>query len=351
MPILLILFILLIGGLYLEEHLCKKWRRNIKYVIHVNGIRGKSTVVRMIDAAFKNNGLIGIAKTTGSEAAIVMPNGDIKKIHRKTQANIREQRRILKMASDLKCDYLIVECMAVNPKLQLQSETILKADVAVITNVKEDHLGILGYTKEEIAQSLLMVKPKQGILITDTYYKPLDANHHIKKAYFQSEDTFSQNANMALSVCEYFGLDLEKSRMGLKNYTLDIGHQEIYKVGEGIFINGFSANDYGSTKILLNKYKDHKPYKKAILYNHRQDRPDRLTMMLDLILEYNSDIVYLSGNGSPYVHKKLKKLQFPGDIILIKSIKDIEFDGFLIVGIGNIKGFGIQMLEEEVLLC
>jgi UDP-N-acetylmuramoylalanine-D-glutamate ligase len=347
MAIIMLLVLLLILGMELENYMCSKWRGSIKHVIHINGVRGKSTVVRMIDAAFKSNGLKGIAKTTGSEASIVLVDGSVEKIHRKAPVNIREQRKILKRASELQCDYLIIECMAVQPQLQLQSEKMLRADIAVITNVKADHLGVLGYTLEEISNSLLLVKPANGLLITDDYYKKLDYGHDYIKKFYNEDTPFAQNANIALTVCEQLALDIEKSKLAIENYSMDIGHKTYFEFDKGVFVNAFSANDYASTKTILSQFEKTENLNKAIIYNNRTDRPDRQALMLALIIAFNPQKVYIAGSGSYYVMKALKRLDYQGDITRIRRIEDILFEGFITIGIGNIKGFGIDLLRRR----
>jgi len=351
MSILLWLFCMIFLCLYIEQILCKKWRNGIETVVHVNGIRGKSTVVRMIDAALKENGLRSMAKTTGSEAAIVMPNGEIELIQRKAPANIREQLRTLRKASVTKCDYLVIECMAVNPVLQQVSERMLRADVTVITNVKLDHIGVLGYTVEDVGQSLLMSKPKCGVLVTDDYYDKLDENHILVNGVADKDDIHQQNMNTALAVCEILNLNIQASMRGINNYCPDIGHREVFDICGGRFINGFGANDYDSTKILLAKYKKHEGLKKSIFYNNRGDRHYRFLMLLELINDFSPEKLYISGDCTSYVKRKLVHSGFSGEIIPVVSKEDIEFEGSIVIGIGNIKGEPTVMLKEMENVC
>ena len=43
--------------------------------IHVNGIRGKSTVTRLLGGMLREGGFNTLSKTTGSAARIIMPDG------------------------------------------------------------------------------------------------------------------------------------------------------------------------------------------------------------------------------------------------------------------------------------
>ncbi|MEO7117435.1 MAG: poly-gamma-glutamate synthase PgsB, partial [Candidatus Limnocylindrales bacterium] len=44
--------------------------------IHVNGIRGKSTVTRLVAAVLREGGYVTVAKTTGSAARVIGPRGE-----------------------------------------------------------------------------------------------------------------------------------------------------------------------------------------------------------------------------------------------------------------------------------
>lgn len=346
MLILVIMFSVLMAFYAIEAILCRRWRKNISTLIHVNGIRGKSTSVRMIDAALKENGIQTIAKTTGSEAAYIMPDNTEVKIIRKAPANIREQIRTLRLASKSKCECLVIECMAVQPVLQKFSERILKADITVITNVKLDHIGVLGFDLDEIGRSLLNSKPKTGLLITDDFYDKLDEQHIKIKSFYDGRDSFSQNANMALTVCECLNLDAEKSKAGIVKFKRDIGQVEQYRYGNGTFINGFSANDYDSTDKLLKKYCMGEPSEVAILFNNRADRNYRLMLHIDLINKYNPQKVYLYGESIQYARRCMIRSGYSGQVEIIQNMHQIDWDKKLVIGIGNIKGMEKTIVEE-----
>jgi len=57
--------------------------------------------------------------------------------------------------------------MAINPSYQRVCEhQIVRSDIGVITNVREDHQDVMGETLPEIAVSLLNTCPRNGVLIT-----------------------------------------------------------------------------------------------------------------------------------------------------------------------------------------
>ena len=95
-------------------------RRNLSRIpirIHVNGTRGKSSVTRLIAAGLRAGGVPTCAKTTGTAAAMILPDGSEYAIYRPARANILEQVRIIDTAAEVGCQALVVECMALQLSL------------------------------------------------------------------------------------------------------------------------------------------------------------------------------------------------------------------------------------------
>ncbi|MDN6259239.1 MAG: poly-gamma-glutamate synthase PgsB, partial [Corynebacterium sp.] len=63
--------------------------------VHVNGIRGKSTVTRMIGGVLRESGKTTISKTTGTYACVIDSQAGERPIKRTGPANINEQYRFL----------------------------------------------------------------------------------------------------------------------------------------------------------------------------------------------------------------------------------------------------------------
>lgn len=141
-----------IGYIIFERFYYSKLRKSFKHVILVNGIRGKSTVCRLIDAGLRNSGYKVYTKTTGTLPMVIDVNNHEKIINRLGPANIREQLKIMRDAKKQNAEILVIECMAVNPELQeIVQQKMVNADIVVITNVREDHIGEMGDTLDELA--------------------------------------------------------------------------------------------------------------------------------------------------------------------------------------------------------
>ncbi|MDN6259487.1 MAG: poly-gamma-glutamate synthase PgsB, partial [Corynebacterium sp.] len=138
--------------------------------VHVNGIRGKSTVTRMIGGVLREAGKTTISKTTGTYACVIDSQAGEHPIKRTGPANINEQYRFLAEwidGADDPVEALVVECMAVKPKYQsLCQDVILRSPITVLTNVRLDHQEDMGDTLEEIAASLCSTVPQGGLVIT-----------------------------------------------------------------------------------------------------------------------------------------------------------------------------------------
>ena len=84
--------------------------------IHVNGTRGKTSVVRLITAGLKGGGYRVCSKTTGSFAALTAPDGEEYPIHRPDPPNIIEQMRVMQRMVGFEPDVIVIECMALQPQ-------------------------------------------------------------------------------------------------------------------------------------------------------------------------------------------------------------------------------------------
>src|SRR5947209_3006146 len=94
----------------------RRHRRNLRAVpvrIHVAGTRGKSTTTRLIAAGLRAGGRRVLAKVTGSEPRLILPDGSEEAWPRRGPASVREQTRLLARAAKLHADTVVVECMAI----------------------------------------------------------------------------------------------------------------------------------------------------------------------------------------------------------------------------------------------
>lgn len=157
------LFSLYLLYLLWEAHAVRIARKKLAHVVHVNGTRGKSTVSRLIEAGLRAGGLRVFCKTTGTDPMTIDVNGREELICRRGKANIKEQIAVLRRAAAQNAQVLVVECMAITPEFQQTSQhDILRADIGVITNVRRDHMDVMGDTLPRIADALCHTVPRRG---------------------------------------------------------------------------------------------------------------------------------------------------------------------------------------------
>nr|WP_293995469.1 poly-gamma-glutamate synthase PgsB [uncultured Fusobacterium sp.] len=371
--LILVLIFLFFSYFIFEKIKNDRNRKRIKYLIHVNGIRGKSTVSRLIDAGLREAGFKVFTKITGTSPRIIDTAGVEKEILRKGKANIREQIKAINWACKDGAEILILECMAVNPEFQkITEEKILKADIAVITNVREDHLDEMGENLSEIAKSLANTIPQKGKLITaaenyfDFFKKEaekklsqvflVDENKIEDKKEYEKID-FPINVALALETCKQLYVDEKILLKGMKKYKKDSGVLKIYhlKINDKkiFFINAMAANDPDSTEIILEKIKKDRYWrenKKILLLNNRKDRISRAEQHVKLIkkIENQFDGIIIFGENRNLLKKMVLKENISSGKVSLK--KDSRFlneitENSLIFAIGNICGRGKELVE------
>jgi len=367
---LFVLCILYIIYLFYEKKNLEKNLKQFIYIIHVNGIRGKSTVTRMIDAGLRKGNYRVFSKITGTSPRIINTQNNEVEISRLGKANIKEQIEIINIAAKEKADVLVLECMAVDPILQkLCERQILKSNIGVITNVRMDHLDQMGGTLEEIAASLSSTIPSNGVLFTGDkkfydYFEKIGKEKGTKVILgddfpiSKNKLDFQENFSIVYSLCHYLGIKQELILESFGEYKRDPGSLKIYSyknnLGNDIlFINAMAANDPDSSQIILNKVKEkyNNIDKKILLVNNRIDRISRMEQYIEFVLrnEYYFDKIYISGNVKKVFEKKLKKKSILS--VNIEILENIDvFDKLdeksIIIAVGNICGHGKTLVEK-----
>ena len=135
--------------------------------ILVTGTRGKSSVVRLLHAALSNSGLRVEAKTTGTAARDIEPQGREHPTRRLGQVSIVETVSTMEHATRRTVDAIVVECMAVNPNLIRQlSADIVRPTIVDVTNCDLDHLEEEGSDRLAIMRSLAQAVTADQVVVT-----------------------------------------------------------------------------------------------------------------------------------------------------------------------------------------
>ena len=303
-----LLFVLLLIYYFGEDLINRKCLSSFKAVIHVNGIRGKTSTCRYLDAALRTKYKV-FTKTTGTDAHYIDVNGQEHPVRRLGPANIHEQIRMIRRAKRENAEILILECMAVNPELQkVAQERIVKSSITVITNARYDHIFEMGDTLKEITASLAATVPANGFLYTaDPMVKEqlseLCAQKNCQLILCPGTGTDSENLEIVKAISSSLGVSGKEFESSLQHVKADFGTKHLYRLitpdgNMAHFLNLFSANDPQSTKNLVKKYSVDFSHL-MFLYNHREDRPDRALLFARYFFPAYSDCrVYLTGSGA-----------------------------------------------------
>ncbi len=151
MSLLLLSLLGLLGYLAGERFLLKRRIRSVPLRISVTGTRGKSSVVRLLASVLREDGLRVVAKTTGSRATCILPDGSERNVPRRGMASIIEQKRFVQMAARMNADCLIAEIMSLHPENHIiESQVLIQPDVVLLTNVRVDHIDAMGSQEDQI---------------------------------------------------------------------------------------------------------------------------------------------------------------------------------------------------------
>ena len=358
-------------------------QNNIQWRVHVNGIRGKSSVTRYVSAVFRTAGYHTFGKTTGTAARVIRPNGEDYDFGRKGYANVNEQVRILKEFSRQKAQAVVMECMAVNPVYaQWLEEKVMFSHIGIITNVRLDHTDYMGETLEQIAESLSHTIPKDGIFITSETNPKLISilaknakrkNSQIILAHKdlvapqdkEGFDHFVIEENIAIGyrIAELLNVPKEKALKAMQSAPAEPGAFNIERVQfskyergqfskyELAWANLFAVNDRESfidiTKKLFKQYPD---YYKVVILNNRHDRPTRVELFAKIAQNLKFERVitfgdYESGVNQVFASEPAKVVNLgnstkfkysPATELLTQIVSGIDCRKILLIGTVNI---------------
>ena len=377
--------VLVLIGLYvlflrIEKVRHEKRVKSIPVRIWVNGSRGKSSVTRLIAAGLRAGGKKVIAKTTGTKASLIMDHQNEQPVMRLGMPNIREQVKIYQQAAAEEPDAIVFECMALRPDLQYSEAVhIVKPNAVVITNLRADHLDIMGPSINDVAEHFLKAIPNNVDLFLgdralavghDQIMRGKNAKVHISDSQRIPDSTVSDfhyiehkaNVALALDVCRYYGVTEQEAITAMRNTAPDPGvlrkHRVVLGNKEVILVNAMAANDPDSTYLIWQMIDKDYP-QINILVNCRNDRIDRSFQMAELIRErLKADKYILTGSGTEILARKLFKIiehdkildmgrKNPEDVV--NAVADFVSDNGFIFAMGNTVGYGEEMMKQFLL--
>ncbi len=379
--IFLFVFLVLVG--FGEAYFHKRNLSRIPIRIHVNGTRGKSSVVRLIAGGLRESGIVTCAKTTGTLARMILPDASEYPIFRPAGANVIEQVRIISVAAGYGARAVVVECMALQPQFQWLSESrFLKATHGVITNARADHLDVMGPEEKNVAQALAGSTPLKAKLFTAEgkflpVFEHAAADRQTRLFPVTPDDIAAvkdeemapfpyvehkENVALALNVCRDLGIDRETALRGMWKTPPDPGVMTISHVrffGRHIyFVNAFAANDPESSERLWNMSLARFPdvEKRIMIFNCRTDRPSRSEQLGKAAVQWQpADHYLLIGSGTYFLAraaiaagmpaKKLLSAENESDSDIFETIIELAGKSAVVAGMGNAKGQGLSLVR------
>ena len=376
--ITLAIWTVLVGFFVVESRVHRYILRRIPVRVHVNGTRGKTSMVRLIAAGLRAGNKRAFAKTSGTLTSVTNADGFEFPVFRFSLPNIIEQMRVLRRLSRSKPDIVVIECMALQPRFQSLTEThMVRSTHGVITNARRDHLDIMGPSDRDVALALAGSVPVKAKLYTaeKQFYDifehaaqdrkstilqvsdaEIEAVTDAELAQFQYSE-HAENVALALLLCEELGVPRDVALGGMMQLTPEPGATQIHRLNyhgrELVFVNAFAANDPESTRRIWEQTVSHygEDYRRIAVINCRADRPERSREIAEAAaLWSDTDHFIVIGTGTmlflraanrcgiPPERLTVKEASGPADVI--ETILEISGKQAIVVGMANIKGSG-----------
>ena len=343
--------------------------------IAVTGTRGKSSVVRLLASVLREDGRKVLAKTTGSEAMYILPDATEIGVRRNRLISIIEQKDLIKKAARIDAECVVAEIMSIQPENHfVESQQILKPNIVLVTNIREDHTNEMGENKDEIASIFGLDIPAKADCFIPENEKLTIIDKAVQEAggiFFPApsgissflldkspglkKKEFTENLDLVYAVGKHLNINNEIILQGLQKTKYDIGKFKIWKYKlenkKKIYylVNAFSANDPKSTFQLISKLKELLPDttgKLVGLLNLRSDRGDRTLQWIDVLKNGKSDIfskIYVTGAHRKVVNRKVNRISSLNNTHPQKIMETIfaETENQAVVfGFGNMAGAG-----------
>ncbi len=364
-----------------ERIFLDRWLRRIPLRIAVTGTRGKSSVARMLASVLREDGRNVIAKTTGSEAVILLPDGGEIELDRGITPSILEQKRLVREAAARKADCLVAEVMSLRAENHyIESRHILKPNIVVITNVRRDHTDIMGDTEEKIASVLsLAICPGATVLSPAQEVRPsfraeaercgarlipVQPGASAKLLEYVPDPSavmFSENLDLVCALADHLGVSRSNVAAGIGKARHDVGKLGVWRYrvdgsGRTCYVaNAFAANDPESTLEILSRINDSVPEAARHVIgvlNLRGDRAARTLQWISALREGAAQKFARLLVVGP--HARVVRRRVPNSELLsvgsaqelMKRICTDAPDSALVFGFGNIKGAGRLLAEH-----
>jgi poly-gamma-glutamate synthase PgsB/CapB len=192
--------------------------------------------------------------------------------------------------------------MSIRPRNIVAERKFVRPTICVITNVRTDHLDVMGPKLEDVAWTLSGIIPANGFVVTaEKKYLPIimkRAENQAAKVIKADESTvpdellskfsylvFKESIAIALAVCGQLGMRPEDAIDGMIEARPDPGLTRILDAvianQRMRFIAAFGVNDVDSTRIVFEELERRGFYQGRSLVGLFHARDDRITRTLE----------------------------------------------------------------------
>lgn len=387
-----LIFLIYLG---LESYGCQRRIKKIRSRIAISGIRGKSSLTRLIACGLRAGGFRVMAKTTGSRPVLIYPEGQEEEIRRQGPASILEQKKLVARAAAEQADFLVSEMMSIQPEcLKAEGRYLLQPGILVLSNFRVDHTEFLGRDREEVARKMMTAVPAGTLVFLPeeelrSWMESLARNKGFKlKVVSGSPETaslaeilpypeFEPNLRLALAVLEHLGITAAQARSAWSGLNPDYGRPRAWKIKYRknrffYFVSLFAANDPESSLLAL-EFVTHRmgwqENPKIGLLSLRADRGDRTSQWADFLKSGKANFLeslILTGGGARALRLKIRKSFATANkevqlisarrpessldeiIRMVRKCQKARPDSgsdCLVFGLGNIGGFGCRLID------
>jgi len=353
-----IVLCLLIAAGIAENALHQRALRRIPLRILVNGTRGKTTVTRMVAAVLNAAGIRAYAKTTGSEARWLMPDGTQQAYRRERRpVSMLEQLPFVRLAVKGGAQAIVVECMAQREENQLlMAQKLVRPHYVMMTNAFVDHVEEIGATEEETVRVLAQSIP-QGccVIANDERFRPFAGRLLMPEAVREMPSfegcpfpVHPENVRLVMTLAQQLGISYETACAGIRQTVPDLGmYKEVEAHGCRVR-NAFAANDPVSFAAVMEECSHSGPY--TLLYNHRADRAYRAEAFVQVIRKAKVQPVRIGviGEDTAWCVKYMRRITGLETVAVENPLGWLQACGGQVLCAGNIKGQGALLLEELI---
>ena len=318
----------------------------------VTGSRGKSSIVRLLHAAFAAAGNETWARITGVVPRELGPGGE-RTLERAAGGHVAEMlwwlRRIPRSAGAV-----VLENSAIAPDLQPLAAQWLDPQLTVLSSVVPDHQEAWGSSPAAAANALAQGLPRGGrVLLPASLHRDAVLRRLLDQRHCETEwveplaepGPFHRavNRGLALAVCRHFGIDPAPALDAMRAMPPDPYEFRVAQRGGMDFALAFAANDLASSRDLFHSL-DWPQEATRVVYNHRRDRPLRLRSFLPWLSSGRWREVWLVGDRPAAWTARLPYRRLRS----VQQLLDGCAPGDRVFGCGNIAGLPLGLYDEEM---